>query len=200
MKKKFRARAQIFSVALLLTSIIGCVSQPASKIADLFDGKSLQGWNQVGAAKWQAAENQLSVVETSGDGMLVTTESFEDFKLTLEFWVDSRVNSGVFIRCVNNQEISPFNCYEINIWDDHPKQEFRTGSIVMKLFPPQAHVETAGKWNRCKIIAVGNKIVVEINGVRTAELVDNTHKKGVIALQRANAGKVRYRNIRIQQL
>lgn len=133
------------------------------------------------------------------DGMLITERSFADFHLTLEFHPDAQVNSGVFIRCQDASSITPLSCYEINIWDTHPNQDFRTGSIVARAHPPLAHLDTIGKWNRFEITAIGDKIKILTNGVKTAELRDSSLRSGFIALQRYEGGEVRFRNLLIEE-
>lgn len=167
---------------------------------ELFNGENLDNWRQVGAASWQVHEGQISVADSAGDGMLVSREKCADFKLSLEFWVDEKVNSGVFIRCADTDEFTPFNCYEMNIWDRHPKQAFRTGAIVTLVSPPLAHVTTVNKWNTYEIVAEGSQFTVKVNGKVTARLKDDKHRKGYIALQRANDGNVRFRNIVLELL
>lgn len=134
------------------------------------------------------------------DGMLATLESFANFRLRLEFNPDTQVNSGVFIRCQDRTDITPFTCYEINIWDRHPNQSFRTGAIVMRAYPPLAQVDTIGQWNRLEITARGSEISVLVNGVLTAELEDNAQASGFIALQREEGGEIGFRHISIESL
>ena len=165
-------------------------------------GKGVQTilrWNQVGEAQWNWNGSEVTVSPGGPDGMLITTQHFRDFRLRVEFKPDAQVNSGVFIRCQNPNEITPFTCYEINIWDRHPNQDFRTGAIVARAFPPLAHLDTIGKWNVYEISARGDTITVHLNGTKAAELKDPTHKTGFIALQREEAGEISFRNIAIEE-
>ena len=166
----------------------------------LFNDNNLSNWRQVGAAIWKVSEREISVADPKADGMLVTEEKYSNFKLSLEFWVDEKVNSGVFIRCSDAEKITPFSCYEMNIWDQHPKQEYRTGSIVTLVSPPLAQVKTVNKWNKYEIIAAQNNILVTVNGIVTARLDDTKHSSGYIALQSSNKGTVRFRNISLEVL
>ena len=58
----------------------------------------------------------------SGSGFLVTRESYADFELTLEFWVDEPANSGIFIRCADAESVTDRNSYEVNIYDTRADQ------------------------------------------------------------------------------
>tara|TARA_R110002110_G_scaffold91264_2_gene237458 strand:- start:79986 stop:80549 length:564 start_codon:yes stop_codon:yes gene_type:complete len=180
----------------LLASMLlaGCMST-----TPLFNGENLQGWWTTGDAQWQAGNGQI-VARGDGDGYIASDSSYGDFLLSLEFWVDATTNSGVYIRCRDRARIHPETCYEINIWDDHPQPDARTGSIVFKVMPPLAQVLTVGRWNRYEIVARGARIEARVNGVLTAVLEDADERAGFIALQHAETGTVKFRNIQLTPL
>ncbi len=165
----------------------------------LFDGESLRGWQVQGEADWQAQDGVISA-GGEGDGFLHSESEFGDFRLSLEFWVEATVNSGVFIRCRDRARIHPATCYELNIWDEHPRQEARTGAIVFKSMPPLARVDTVGRWNTLEVEARGPVIELTVNGKKTAELRDADPTPGFIALQRWESGQVKFRNIELMTL
>jgi hypothetical protein len=162
----------------------------------LFNGEDLDGWESAGEVEWQVSGSEL-VASGDGDGFLLTLDEFRDFQLSLEFWVDAETNSGVFIRCQDRNNIHPETCFELNIWDRHPHQEARTGAIVFRVMPPLAQVETIGKWNTYEVNAQGGNLVVKVNGVITAIMTNADPAGGFIALQHAEKGTIRFRNIRI---
>jgi hypothetical protein len=132
-------------------------------------------------------------------GFLVSPENHGDFVLSVEFWIDAQTNSGVFIRCgevETLEQLTPFDCYEVNIFDQHPQQENRTGAVVF-VVPPVARVDTAGRWNTLEIIALGEVIEIRVNGTRTATLHDARTGPGPVALQYGGPGVVRFRGLRI---
>ena len=157
-----------------------------------------KNWNSYGDANWKFSNNDLIGYIYEGAGYIITQQTYNDFVLELEFKPDSIINSGVFIRC-KNEEISPTDCYEINIWDLHPNQDYRTGSIVMKSVP-SVKVETNNKWNTLKISAKQNHIQVWINNISTVDLMDDTRTAGYIGLQASGQGEVKFRNIKIKPL
>jgi hypothetical protein len=165
----------------------------------LFNGENLQGWRTQGAGDWQVINGSI-VASGAGDRFLATEEQFGNFHLQLEFWADASVNSGVFIRCQNRERIYPDTCYELNIWDRHPKPEARTGAIVFKHMPPLAHVDTIERWNRYDIVARDGELTVEVNGVLTAALDDADPTPGFIALQHWGEGTVMFRNLSVRRL
>lgn len=191
--------ALLGGLAISPPSVLAEDIEEQTSAASLFDGDSLAGWIEVGEAEWKAQGREIRVDAGAGDGMLMSAQTYQDFRLVLEFNPDQEVNSGVFIRCQDEEDITPLTCYEINIWDNHPRQEFRTGSIVALAYPPLAHVDSIGKWNRLEISAEGDAITVWVNGTKTASLIDSTHSSGFIALQRWEGGAVRFRGIAIEE-
>ena len=162
----------------------------------LFNGIDLSGWESQGDITWQV-EGQQIVASGNGDGFLATRAEFDDFYLRVEFWVDATTNSGIFVRCRDRSRIYPDTCYELNIWDDHPQREARTGAIVFVQMPPLAQVETAGKWNTYEVTARGAFLEVKVNGTVTAVLKDANPAPGFIALQHWGEGTVKFRSIEL---
>lgn len=167
---------------------------PAEGTIALFDGATLAGWTSVGNADWQVVDGMIEA-QGGGDGFLVTDIPYAGYRLTVEFWVDGTTNSGVFIGCPPLSEPNPKDCYEFNIWDNHPTPQARTGSIVFEVMPPLAHENTVGKWNTYEITSVASHLVVRLNGTVTAILDKARPDPGHIALQHAENGTVRFRKL-----
>lgn len=184
-----------------LATLLLCL--PLLSLADvaveLFDGRTLDGWRAEGGASWQVEAGTI-VGSGGGDGFLLHDGSYGDFRLEAEFLVDAETNSGIFIRCQNPANIHPDTCYELNIWDAHPRQEARTGAIVFRAMPPLAHVDTVGRWSTLDVTARGREILVRVNGVTTATLADADPTAGFIALQRWGEGEVRFRRVALEAL
>ena len=155
-------------------------------------------WFRAGDAHWDFSNEELIGSLDSGSGFVMTRASYSNFDLKLEFYPDSTINSGIFIRC-KNPEINPFDCYEINIWDLHPNQDYRTGAIVMKSHPLE-RVDTINKWNLFEIKCENDRIMAWVNGTLTADLQDTMRTNGFIALQAAETGEIKFRNINIKLL
>ena len=186
-----------FLLILSLTNF-GCKSNIQSstkaKSIALFSEIS-EKWSTTGNAEWHIESGILS--GKGGEGYVTTTSEYNNFILTAEFFPDKVVNSGIFIRCPKD-EVSATGCYEINIWDNHINQDFRTGAIVTH-GKPLAHLETIGKWNNYKIRAENNHMQVWLNGVKTADLVSEITSNGFITLQ-VKGGVIKFRNVRIERL
>ncbi|MBZ5642093.1 MAG: DUF1080 domain-containing protein [Acidobacteriia bacterium] len=171
-------------------------SQAKGKWTTLFNGSSLDGWNMIGDANWRL-ENKLAVAD-KGTGFLVSKDSYGDFEVRAEFWVDSKANSGVFLRCSDTQKVTAVNAYEVNIFDERPDPTYATGAIV-DVGKPATVLKAGGKWNTYDIVAKGSHFTVTLNGTRTVDAMDSKHDRGPIALQYA-AGIVKFRKVQIKPL
>jgi len=185
---------RLFVTALLWAS---CTAY-AGPVA-LFDGHSLAGWQVEGDIAWSVAD-QAIVASGSGKGFLSSDDEYGDFYLSVEFWVDATTNSGVFIRCKDRARIYPDTCYELNIYDQHPKQEARTGAIVVEFMPALAQLETVLRGNTYEVTAKGRSIEVKVNGVITARLDNADPNPGFIALQHWEQGTVKFRKLELSVL
>ena len=114
------------------------------------------------------ASRTASVVADKGNGFLVTKNTYTDYQIRAEFWIDGDANSGIFIRCTDPEKVGSTTAYEVNIWDARPDPSYGTGAIVNvgKVDPmPQA----AGKWNVYEITAKGSTFTVTLNGQKTVD-------------------------------
>jgi len=191
-------RALVTTLGLLIAGlmVVHAAPQAAAGWTLLFDGKNLNAFNMIGDANWQLADGVVQA--NQGNGYLVTKNTYGDYQLKVEFWVDDEANSGVFIRCEDPKQITAMNAYEVNIYDKRPDQAYRTGAIV-DVAKPLANINAGGKWNTFEITAEGPRIVVLMNGVKTAETNKSHALHGNIGLQWA-AGVVKWRKVEIKPL
>ena len=162
----------------------------------LFDGSNLDNFNPIGDANWEIVAGVVQA--DSGGGFLVTKESYADFHLTLDFWVDEPANSGIFVRCADAASVNDRNSYEVNIYDTRADQTYRTGGIV-HIAAPASVVMTGGQWNSYDIRLEGSRIVVTLNGLHMLDIEDTQFSDGPIALQ-YGLGVVKFRNVRVRGL
>jgi hypothetical protein len=142
-----------------------------------------------------------------GTGFLVTKASYGDFEIRAEFYAEADTNSGIFLRCQDPKDIvgnGAKNSYEVNIWDDRPKQEHATGAIV-DVAAVSPVPRAGGKWNTFHITAKGDHLVVVLNGVKTVDVHDGKHKRGPFALQHAPGVKgdtmpIKFRKVEVRAL
>lgn len=160
---------------------------------------TLDSWSRVGDANWIATNKTATSTNESGTGFLVSTSRFDNFELTVDFRPDVKVNSGILVRCEDPFTIKPTNCYEINIWDSHPNQDYRTGAIVIHSNPPYEHLDSVDRWNQYRIVAQGKEIKVWLNDQLTATMTNADVRTGHIALQSAG-GAIQFRNLSIKTI
>lgn len=164
----------------------------------LFDGETTFGWKSRVGSKWAVEDGALSYQAGSGGGYLSTTSEFADFQLHAEFWIDDKANSGVFLRCPPEGEITAINSYEVNIFDPH--EQWPSGSIN-EVAKARVSPKTAGHWNTYEMTAEGDHLVVKLNGETTVDVRNSNHARGTIALQNLKAeGSVKFRNIKLKPL
>jgi len=171
----------------------------------LFDGKTLGGWEAKGGGQWLVENGTLhgtNVATEARHGHLFSKDEYGDFAVRLKF--ESKVgNSGLYFRVDESgslgvsgfqAEIDPSNdvggLYETEGrgWVVQPKPE-----NVKKWLKPSG-------WNDLSVVAEGNRVVVHVNGNRSAEIVDpRGRKRGKFALQ-LHGGQnvdVRFKDIEI---
>ena len=178
---------------VLCTFAIFCVPVHAEDMSGSFEG-----WQQVGDANWRIENGEF--VADQGNGHLVTERSYQDVRITAEFYVDvPTANSGIYFRITDVDQIRDTTAYEANINDERPDMEKSTGALVNHVAPSEI-IDTAGQWNTYEITAQGDHIVIVLNGVTTVDARDTTHSNsGPVSLQYL-AGEVRFRNVVIEEL
>ena len=202
-KPSMSSRAALWAgvLAIPLLNACGSIGTLEWSSADagytaLFDGNDLNQWKPVGNANWRLQDGLL--LADLGSGFLVTRQSYQDFQLKVDFWVDPTANSGIYVRCTDLQNITATNAYEVNIYDKRPGPEYGTGAIVnfAKVNPmPKA----AGKWNTFLITAKGDRLTVVMNGDTTADISDKSFASGPFTLQ-YGSGIIKWRKVMVRPL
>jgi hypothetical protein len=155
----------------------------------LWDGKTLQGWSKIGGGEWMVEDGAIHGTMSKTEpkhGHLITKETYADFAVRLKF-KSIKGNSGLYFRVEEGggagvkgfqAEIDPANdvggLYETDgrAWVVKPKPE----DVKSWLKP--------GEWNELSVVAWGKRIVVHVNGRKTAELTDDPGRpQGRISLQ-----------------
>ena len=212
----------LFSAVALLISMSTFSQSPARKSngADwkpLFNGKDLTGWKQLnGKARYEVRNNEIVgiTVPKEPNSFLVTEQTYGDFILELELFVDTSMNSGIQIRSLSKPDYQNgrVHGYQVEIdpsgrkWSGGIYDEARRGWLYpLELNPGGQNAFKNGEWNHYRIECIGPNIRTWINDIPTANLVDATTLNGFIALQvheiykPENVGKeIRWRNIRIK--
>jgi len=166
----------------------------------LFDGKSLEGWDQVGESNWRVEDGAVVVDKMAGKdaGYLVSKNSYKNFIVRVEFWPSDDANSGIYFRCLDPKKITDRTCYEANIFDQRKDPSYGTGSIT-RYVEVDPMPKAGGKWNTYEVTANGRDITVVLNGQTTAKLRNGMFEEGPIVLQHG-AGAVKFRKVEIKPL
>lgn len=182
------------------------------KFVDLFDGHSLDGWEQHGGKATYRIEDGVIIgtaVANTPNSFLCTKRHYADFALELEFLVDAELNSGIQIRSEVFDEEREFETksatgliekrkipagrvhgYQVEIdpseraWTAGIYDESRRGWLNdLQNNEPARKAFRQGEWNKVLVVAVGRTIKTWLNGVPAANLKDDMTRQGFIALQ-----------------
>ena len=165
----------------------------------LFDGKDLAGWtfaDPTQASSWSVEGDTL--VKHGRGSEIVTTSTFRDFKLHVEFNCGPMANSGVYLRGRYEVQI------ETNAAQEPPNR--RMGSIYGFITPEPPLPSTPNVWQSYDITLVGRTVTLvydgrtivdhrEIPGVTGGALNTDEGSPGPLYLQGTEDGRVAFRNI-----
>jgi hypothetical protein len=194
--------------------LAGSVAAGEGGFVPLFDGKSIEGWNQVGGkATYKVEEGAIvgSSVPNTQNSFLCPPKEYGDFVLEFEVKCDPALNSGVQIRSHVVKEgetvkrnqgdktlpVGRMYGYQCEIAKGSGGasgciyDEGRGGWI----FGPDKASEKARKalkdneWNHYEIECKGNRIRTWVNGVPVADMTDDRESDGLIGFQVHGVGK-----------
>ena len=177
----------------------------------LFNGTDLTGWE--GDPFLWKVEDGMVVGRSPGiayNDFLTTTKEFADFVLRFEIHLlDNIGNSGVQIRSRRVPGSMEMIGYQADVgpkwWGGLYDESRRRVTLAA---PSEATIGRALRskgWNDYEVSAIGNRIVLKINGVVTVDYTEEDEtieQTGLIGLQ-VHSGpplEARFRNIRIQEL
>ena len=209
-------------LAALVAVVLACITFPLAQAArekqkgdgwvQLFNGKDLTGWktNPADKAKWEVKDG--AIVGTGPSGHLFSERGdYENFHLRFEVKINDKVNSGQYFRATFAKGFPPG--YEAQINSTHG-DKVRTGSLYPDgrdkytdeekkktlVFDQLVKPDT---WFTQEVIAIGNHIVIKVDGKTTVDFVDekNRHSKGHFAIQQHDPGSVvTVRKVEVKEL
>lgn len=205
----------------------------------LWDGKTSEGWrgaklSTFPAKGWAMEDGILKVCkgdggESSNGGDIVTTRTYKDFILSVDFKITEGANSGVkyFVDPEMNKGAGSAIGCEFQILDDdkHPdaklgvKGNRQLGSLYDLIPAPKNKPVDKKGWNTATVIVKGNHVEHWLNGVKLLEYERNNAmwnalvayskyknwpnfgnaKEGYILLQ-DHGDEVWFKNVKIKEL
>ncbi len=176
----------------------------------LFNGRDLTGWVAVGGGEWMVEDGVLlgrngtnwSTNPEKSGSWLRTEKQYSNFVLELEFAINEKGNSGVFIRSALEKNPA-FTGHEVQILDDYGREpkKFTTGSLYDVVAPTKNMSKPAGQWNQLRIECQGKRIRVSLNREPIIDYETDRLTRGYLGLQNHDHHAiVRFRNIRLTEL
>jgi hypothetical protein len=161
----------------------------------LFNGINLNGWHALGKNQWIVDSGFLRSPHSGAN--LVTDNTFNDFRLHIEFRYPRESNSGVYLR----------GRYEVQIEDTGGQEPIKNelGSIYGFLAPTKLVAKGAGQWQSYDITLIGRMVTVVVNGITVicnreipgitgGAINSNEDQPGPLLIQ-GDHGPIDYRNI-----
>ncbi len=212
-------------VAIMAGQFALAADKPEGDI-DLFDGKSLAGWEHylvepdVKMADVWSVRDGLLICKGEPMGYLATKKEFTNFQLVVEWrWAPGKPagNSGVLLRITGEPRALP-KCAEAQLkagsaGDIYGFQGFqvkgdaaRSRSAEGEMFGKLSGVtkikgneKEPGEWNKYEINLKGGDLTLIVNGEKVNEATDCDVVAGKIGLQ-SEGGEVHFRTVRLTPL
>jgi len=135
----------------------------------LFDGKTLDGWmtSEAKPSKRPVADGCINP-HRCGHYMMVHTQQWSNFVLSLDFKISPGCNSGIFVRTASltprpGKDVG-YNGIEVQILDTTNADYYDTGAIYDLSKPTKNAMKPAGQWNHAEVACDGSLIDVVLNG------------------------------------
>ncbi len=192
----------------------------------LFDGKTTDGWldsKEQPVAATHVKDGTLNPHPCNY--MLIHKEVYDNFKLSLDFKISPKCNSGVFIRTFplkprEGKDVG-FNGIEVAIDDTMTAGFHDTGALYDLVQPSKNAMKPQGEWNHMQITCDNSMISIEVNDIEVTstdldqwttankrpdgsdhkfDVIYKDHpRKGYVGLQN-HGSDVWYKNIKLLRL
>jgi hypothetical protein len=173
----------------------------------LFDGRSLDGWSAKPGGKWEVRGGMIAGTSPASEtrhGILLTEKRYGDFTARFKYRV-LRGNSGFYFRADKTADAVSVHGFQAELDEKSDAGGlYETGGRAWVIRPDSASSGRwfrPGRWNDMTVSAEGRRIRVWVNGIQTAELLNDPGRpEGFIGLQ-LHGGMdmdVRFRDIQIR--
>ncbi|MDP6761901.1 MAG: DUF1080 domain-containing protein [Planctomycetota bacterium] len=229
------SRSLFAGAALTALGLAAPAAAGDEEFTDLFNGEDLRGWWGAGTEDprgWQALDEgalaakrraslgdiaahwrvEDGVLINDGEGLFLTSErQFEDFELLLDYKTVAGADSGIYLR----------GCPQVQIWDtteaggkwkigaDKGSGGLWNNSPGAPGKDPLVKADRAfGEWNAVRIVMVGSRVSVWLNGKLVVDhaVLENyfgrarpVPRRGPIQLQ-THGGQIRWRGVRLREI
>lgn len=189
-------RTRGFVVSMILAVVSGIGSARAAECVELFDGKTLKGWDVLTC---EAVVKDGAILLKAGNGLVQTKKRYTDFVFEYE-WKALKADawdSGVYFRYDEVPQGRPWpKRYQVNLRKgmEGDLGGFRDAKSTVPSKP--------GAWNKFELTVKGTKASLKVNG-KAAWAVDGIERpSGFIGIQSEvpGGGQFLFRNIRIKEL
>jgi hypothetical protein len=167
----------------------------------LFNGKDLKGWKvfPAGEGNWRV---QGDAITCSGPNTHLFSErgDYENFHFRVEAKINARGNSGQFFRTAFVRGTLGNQGYEAQIALPGGDPRYFTGSLYGKVQIREIFHDP-DEWFTQEVVAIGDHIVIKVNGKTVVDVRDGSFKKGHFALQHNNVNtSVYFRKVEVKEL
>ena len=182
-------------LGLILLSAVSSFEVERNDFKPLFNGKNLDGWEvRNGTAPFTVEDGMIvgTYVLGTPNTFLCTKDNYGNFILTFEGFLGEQTNSGVMFRAQSSPAYKEGRVYGYQMEMDPTNRKW-TGGIYDEarrgwMYNLEGNAAAKGafklnQWNEYRIEAIGNNLRVWVNGVQTADVVDDLDASGFIGLQ-----------------
>ncbi len=176
----------------------------------LFNGKDLTGWVNVGKEKWTVENGEIvGEAVSKAYGYLKTEKEYKDFHMSLKFKCVGQGNSGVFFHVdfkPGTPDVSRGLQFEVDCRiGQHTGGIYGDGRGWIVWPKPEDELNVRkGEWNEYTLKVENNRYVSRLNGILMVDFTDPNPKSfdGPIALQLHSGGEgnMRFKDIWIRDL
>jgi hypothetical protein len=183
---------------------------PGEDWVQMFNGKDLTGWVEVGQEKWTVEDGTIHGLAISkAYGYLKTAKTYKDFHMSLRFKCEGDGNSGLFFHVdfkPGTPNVSQGLQFEIDCTiNKHTAGIYGDGrQWIVWPSPEKEGVVRQSDWNDMQVRVEGNRYVSRLNGVDMVDFTDPQPRStdGYIALQlhSGGSGNMRFKDLYIRDL
>ena len=176
------------------------VAAAEDKWESLFDGKTLSGWTTENgsAGNWKVEDGSITCSGPASH-LFSPRGDYKNFRYRAEIKINDKGNSGEYFRTQKGPGFP--KGYEAQVNSTH-RDPVKTGSLYNNA-PVKEILVQPDTWFTQEIEAVGNHIVIKVNGKTTVDYTDpkNTYTEGHFAFQHHDPTcHVQIRKIEVMEL